>query len=107
MFNETDIRKAHRHLREADPVMRNIIGAVGPFTLGLERNRLRMLVSSIISQQISGNAAASIFARLRKLIGPGGLNTAFFVYPVPVGGIAFILGWLMLAIGALGLWGKN
>jgi uncharacterized membrane protein YgdD (TMEM256/DUF423 family) len=31
----------------------------------------------------------------------------FFVYPVPVGGIAFIIGWLLLAIGALGLWGKN
>jgi uncharacterized membrane protein YgdD (TMEM256/DUF423 family) len=27
----------------------------------------------------------------------------FFVYPVPVGGIAFIVGWLLTAIGALGL----
>lgn len=27
----------------------------------------------------------------------------FLVYPVPVGGIVFILGWLFLAIGALGL----
>jgi uncharacterized membrane protein YgdD (TMEM256/DUF423 family) len=31
----------------------------------------------------------------------------FFVYPVPVGGVSFIIGWLMLAIGALGLWGKD
>ena len=30
-----------------------------------------------------------------------------FVYPVPVGGISFIIGWLALAIGALGFWGKN
>jgi uncharacterized membrane protein YgdD (TMEM256/DUF423 family) len=30
-----------------------------------------------------------------------------FVYPVPVGGVAFIIGWLLLAIGAFGLWGKN
>ena len=30
-----------------------------------------------------------------------------FVYPVPVGGVAFIIGWLMLAIGALGLWRNN
>lgn len=29
------------------------------------------------------------------------------VYPVPVGGIAFIIGWLALAIGTLGLWGKK
>lgn len=31
----------------------------------------------------------------------------FVVYPVPAGGAAFILGWLMLAIGALGLWGRK
>jgi len=27
----------------------------------------------------------------------------FFVHPVPVGGIAFIIGWVLLAIGGLGL----
>ena len=31
----------------------------------------------------------------------------FFIYPVPVGGVSFIIGWLALAIGALGFWGKN
>jgi uncharacterized membrane protein YgdD (TMEM256/DUF423 family) len=31
----------------------------------------------------------------------------FFVYPVPVGGVAFILGWLMLACGAVELRGKS
>jgi len=31
----------------------------------------------------------------------------FFVYPVPVGGIAFIIGWLALALGALGIRGKD
>ena len=31
----------------------------------------------------------------------------FFVYPVPVGGIAFIIGWLALTVGALGFWGKH
>ena len=31
----------------------------------------------------------------------------FFVYLVPVGGIAFIIGWLALAIGALRFWGRN
>lgn len=31
----------------------------------------------------------------------------FFVYPVPVGGVAFIIGWLMLAIGAFRLWNRN
>ena len=27
----------------------------------------------------------------------------FFVYPVPVGGVAFIIGWVLMAIGASGL----
>jgi uncharacterized membrane protein YgdD (TMEM256/DUF423 family) len=27
----------------------------------------------------------------------------FVVYPVPVGGIAFIVGWVLMAIGAMGL----
>jgi uncharacterized membrane protein YgdD (TMEM256/DUF423 family) len=27
----------------------------------------------------------------------------FFVYPVPVGGIAFIIGWVLMAIGAMGM----
>ena len=30
-----------------------------------------------------------------------------FVYPVPVGGVAFIIGWLALAIGAFGMWSRN
>ncbi len=31
----------------------------------------------------------------------------FFVYPVPVGGVAFIIGWLLMATGAWGLWGQK
>jgi uncharacterized membrane protein YgdD (TMEM256/DUF423 family) len=27
----------------------------------------------------------------------------YFVYPVPVGGVAFIVGWVLLAVGAFGL----
>jgi DNA-3-methyladenine glycosylase II len=76
MFNQTEIRKARRHLRAADPVMKDIIDAVGPFSLGLERNRFGMLVRSIVSQQISGSAARSIFKRLRELVGPRGLTAA-------------------------------
>lgn len=76
MLKPTDIRKARRHLRAADPVMKGIIDAVGPFALGLDRDRFGMLVRSIISQQISGSAAASICGRLRALAGLGGLNAA-------------------------------
>jgi uncharacterized membrane protein YgdD (TMEM256/DUF423 family) len=27
----------------------------------------------------------------------------FFVYPVPIGGVAFIVGWVLMAVGAFGL----
>lgn len=69
-FNLDAIRKAQRHLRKRDPVMRRLIEAVGPFTLRLDRDRFRMLVRSIISQQISGTAAQSIRRRLEALVAP-------------------------------------
>jgi DNA-3-methyladenine glycosylase II len=64
---QTTILKARRHLRAADPVMKAVIDAVGPFTLRLERDRFGMLVRSIISQQISTGTARSIRRRLQEL----------------------------------------
>lgn len=69
-----DIQRARRHLRAADPVMKAIIDAVGPYTLRLERDRFGMLVRSIISQQISTAAARSIRRRLESLAEPEGLS---------------------------------
>src|SRR5512144_1991614 len=72
----TQIESARRHLRAADPVMRAVIDAVGPYTLRLERDRFGMLVRSIISQQISTSAARSIRGRLHELAGLEGLKPA-------------------------------
>ena len=36
-----------------------------------------------------------------------GTGAQTFVRPVPVGGVAFILGWLALAVGAFGPWSRN
>jgi DNA-3-methyladenine glycosylase II len=69
-------RLALRHLRSNDPVMKAIIRDVGPFTLRPERDRFRMLVRSIISQQISTGAARSIRQRLVELCAPAGLTAA-------------------------------
>lgn len=44
--------------------MKRVIDAVGPFTLKLQRDRFKMLVRSIVWQQISGKAAQSIFNKL-------------------------------------------
>ena len=76
MLKQIEIHKARRHLRAADPVMKAVIDAVGPFTLRLERDRFGMLVRSIISQQISTAAARSIRRRLQEFAGPDGLNAA-------------------------------
>lgn len=70
----THIRAARRHLRAADPVMRKIIDAVGPYTVQFERDRFGKLVYSIISQQISTSAACSIQDRLQEFVGPKGLT---------------------------------
>ena len=76
MLKPTAIQKARRHLQGADPVMKAVIDAVGPFTLRLERDRFGMLVRSIISQQISTSAALSIRRRLQELARPEGLKSA-------------------------------
>ncbi len=69
MDNEK-IGLALRHLRRVDPVMRAVIRKAGPFRLKLRRDRFYSLVSSILAQQISGKAAASIRARLEEYLAP-------------------------------------
>jgi 3-methyladenine DNA glycosylase/8-oxoguanine DNA glycosylase len=56
-------------LRERDPILAGLIDRVGPFTLTLsERSSpFHALMASITSQQLSGRAAATIFARLSAL----------------------------------------
>ena len=68
------IQSARRHLRAADPVMKAMIDAVGPYTLRFERDQFAMLVRSIVSQQISTIAARAIRKRLMDLAGPDGLT---------------------------------
>ena len=63
------------HLNAADPVMRYLIDSVGPFRLKPMRNRFHALVRSIVSQQISSKAAASIRGKLEALVeADGGLS---------------------------------
>lgn len=64
------INRALRHLRAGDPVMCALIRQVGPFRLKPERDRFGILVRSIISQQISTQAAQSIRRRLNELVAP-------------------------------------
>ena len=64
-------RRAVRHLRATDPVLSRIIEEVGPCRLAfeMEATPFEALVESIVYQQITGKAAATIHGRLKALVG--------------------------------------
>ena len=66
-------RKAINHLRKVDPVMSDVIDRVGKCTLmpRTEWTHFDALVRSIVYQQLSGKAAATIHGRVLTLIGDG------------------------------------
>lgn len=63
-------RKAMAHLRAVDPVMAHVIDRVGPITLTArsEGTHFDILIRSIVYQQLSGKAAATIHGRVRELL---------------------------------------
>lgn len=66
-------RKAIVHLKRVDPVMATVIETVGRCTLAprTEWTHFDSLVRSIVFQQLSGKAAATIHGRVLALIGDG------------------------------------
>ena len=64
-----DLTEAVAHVRAADPDMARLIDAVGPFEMGLKStpSLFVALAESIVYQQLTGKAAATIFARVRAL----------------------------------------
>jgi DNA-3-methyladenine glycosylase II len=63
-------KTARRHLARNCPVMKRLIGVVGPCTLTPNpADPFTLLVRCVISQQISTKAAASIYGRLAALVG--------------------------------------
>lgn len=67
-----DPRAAVRAIRRSDPALARWIDRVGPFSLKPESDQspFEALAESIIYQQISGKAAASIFGRIQDLLTP-------------------------------------
>ncbi len=66
-------RRGLDELTAADPRMAALVARVGPFRMELtsERSHLYALAHAIVHQQLSGKAAATIFARLEALFPPG------------------------------------
>jgi DNA-3-methyladenine glycosylase II len=66
--------KARRHLSRRDAILKQIVTRVGLCTLRTEPDRFALLARSIVSQQISGKAAASISAKLLAATGRSGMT---------------------------------
>jgi DNA-3-methyladenine glycosylase II len=58
------MKKAITHLKAADPVLAAIIDRAGPYKIAYSEPVFHTLVRSIVSQQLNGKAAQTIFGRL-------------------------------------------
>ncbi len=67
-----DPERACRHLAEADPRLGELIARAGPFTMRPEptQSLFAALLESIVYQQLSGRAAATILGRVVALYRP-------------------------------------
>jgi len=63
------MKHAIAHLKKADPVLGGLIAKVGAYQLSKREPNFETLCRSIVYQQVSGKAAATIFARLAKAVG--------------------------------------
>lgn len=67
--SEDNLKKAAEYLAKHDPVLAPVIKAAGPCTISPHKNYYQELVESIISQQLSIKAAATILKRFIDLFG--------------------------------------
>ncbi len=63
------MRKAVNHLKKSDPVMRAIIGRLGPCRMQFGPPEFHSLAEAIVYQQLNGKAAETIFKRFAALAG--------------------------------------
>ena len=72
--SSAEVERGVKHLRRADPVLKEVIRRAGPFTMKPRSNRFQSLVVAILSQQISSKAALAIRKRLEDRVGPNGMT---------------------------------
>lgn len=63
------MRKAVLHLKKSDPILRAIIGRIGPCRMQFGDPQFHSLAEAIIYQQLNGKAALTIFKRFAALAG--------------------------------------
>jgi len=71
---QAQIDQAVKHLSQRDPVLRKVVRRCGPCSIPRKRDRFGMLVRSIISQQISVQAARTIRGRLEASLLPARIS---------------------------------
>ncbi len=71
------MQAATKHLRNADPILAEIIRRVGPCNFLKREPTFETLARSITFQQLSGKAAGTIFERVRKAVGKRFTAAAF------------------------------
>ncbi|PKA17355.1 DNA-3-methyladenine glycosylase family protein [Leptospira haakeii] len=71
MDREARLRKAVLWLKKKDPKLKHIIENVGPCTLEMMGKPYAVLLRAVISQQLSGKAAATMEARVKEYYGNG------------------------------------
>ncbi|MBN6188907.1 DNA-3-methyladenine glycosylase 2 family protein [Aneurinibacillus sp. BA2021] len=69
IINETTLAEGYEHLRAADPIMARLIAEYGPYSWKAEDDYFAVLCGSIVSQQLSVKAAASIAERVLRELG--------------------------------------
>src|SRR5579872_1255273 len=82
-MTEHELITACEHLAAADPVMAALIARVGPCTLEPHGEPFIALARSIVGQQISVQAAATIWSRFSALYEPEGPITPSAVLQTP------------------------
>jgi DNA-3-methyladenine glycosylase II len=63
------MRRAVRHLKQSDPILRAIIERVGPCRMEYGPPEFHSLAEAIVYQQLNGKAAVTIFKRFAALAG--------------------------------------
>jgi DNA-3-methyladenine glycosylase II len=68
------MRRAVLHLKNADPVLAEVIEKIGPCRMAYREPGFDSLARAIVFQQLNGRAAATIFARLTAACGDSVLS---------------------------------
>lgn len=77
------MRKAILHLKRQDPALGHVIEQVGPYRIAYRQPDFDCVVRSIVYQQVSGKAAATIYGRLIEATGKRGVTPAAILRLTP------------------------